>query len=106
MPKYLFHGHYMIDGLKGVLKEGGTGRRDAVAKLAQSMGGTMESFYFAFGDDDYYSVVDLPDNNAAAAVSLAVNTSGSVANKVVVLMSPEDVNVATKKKPSYRPPGQ
>ncbi len=106
MPKYLFHGNYTIDGLKGVLKEGGTGRSIAVAKLAQSLGGTLESFHFAFGGDDYFIIVNLPDNNAATAVSLIVSASGAVANKVTVLMTPEEVDEAVKKHPSYRPPGQ
>ena len=106
MPKYLFHGHYTLDGLKGVLKEGGTGRRNAVAKLAQSLGGTIESFHFGFGDDDYFIIADLPDNSAATTVSLTVSASGAVANKVTVLLTPEEVDEAAKKHPSYRAPGQ
>ncbi len=106
MPKYLFHGNYTTEGLKGVLKEGGTGRRSAVEKLVKSMGGTLEAFYFAFGDADYFIIADLPDNSTASAVALTVSASGAVTNKTTVLMAPEDVDEAAKKHPSYRPPGQ
>jgi uncharacterized protein with GYD domain len=106
MPKYLFQGHYTNEGIKGVLKEGGTGRRAAVEKLATSMGGKLETFYFALGDDDYFIIVDLPDITAAAAVALTVAASGAAVNKTTVLMTPEEVDQAAKKHPSYRPPGQ
>jgi uncharacterized protein with GYD domain len=106
MPKYLFHGHYTSEGLKGVIKEGGTGRRSAVEKLAKSVGGTLESFYYAFGDDDYYIVLDLPDHRAATAIALTASSSGAVASRTTVLMTPEEVDEATKLHPSYRPPGQ
>ena len=106
MSKYLFHGHYTTEGIKGVIKEGGTGRRSAIEKLAKSLGGTLESFYFGFGDDDYYVVVDLPDNTTATAISMTIGASGAVANKTVVLMTPEEVDEAAKKHPSYRAPGQ
>ena len=106
MSKYLFQGHYTTEGIKGVIKEGGTGRRSAVEKLAKSLGGTLESFYFGFGDDDYYIVVDLPDHSAATACALTVSASGAVVNKTTVLMTPEEMDKAAKKHPSYRPPGQ
>ncbi len=105
MPKYLFHGSYTSSAVQGLVKEGGTSRVKAVEKLAESVGGKVESFYFAFGDNDYYIVVDLPDNAAAAAVSLTVGGSGAVANQTTVLMTPADVDAAVKKHPSYRPPG-
>ena len=76
MAKYLFEARYTLEGGKGVAREGGTGRRAAVAKMAEDMGGKLESFYFGFGDVDAYVIVDLPDNTTAAAVALAVNSGG------------------------------
>jgi uncharacterized protein with GYD domain len=76
-----------------------------VAQLAESVGGSLESFHFAFGDSDAYVIVDLPDNEAAAAVALTVNTSGAVTTKTVVLMTPEEVDAAAKRSVDYRPPG-
>lgn len=81
------------------------GRRDAATKLIESLGGKVESFYFAFGASDAFVVVDMPDNASAAAASLAVNASGAVATHVTVLMTAADIDAACKKTPSYRPPG-
>lgn len=105
MAKYLFRGSYTAEGIRGVRKEGGTGRKEAVSALAQSVGGSIESFYFAFGGDDFYAVVDLPDNTRAAAVATAVAASGAVNLTTVVLLSPEDVDAAAKVDINYRAPG-
>jgi uncharacterized protein with GYD domain len=105
MPKYLIKASYTAEGARGIAKEGGTSRRDTVDKLAQNSGGTMESFYFAFGDDDAYVTCDLPDNATAAAVALAVNSSGAAQVRTVVLMTPEELDEATRTSVDYRPPG-
>ena len=105
MPKYLIEASYTQEGAKGVQSAGGTSRSEAVAKLAESVGGSLESFHFAFGDSDAYVIVDLPDNESAAAVALTVNTSGAVTTKTVVLMTPEEVDAAAKRSVDYRPPG-
>jgi uncharacterized protein with GYD domain len=81
MPKYLLEAHYSTEGAKGLAKEGGTGRRAAVAKMAESVGGKLESFYFAFGGVDAFVIVDLPDNVTAAAVTLAASQSGRRASR-------------------------
>jgi uncharacterized protein with GYD domain len=106
MAKYLLEARYTVEGAKGVAREGGTGRRNAVLHLAESLGGKLESFYFAFGDVDAYVVVDLPDNITASAVALAVNQSGGASVKTIVLISPEDVDKAGKKTVDYRAPGR
>lgn len=106
MPKYLVQANYVGDGAKGLLKEGGSSRRAAVEKLAQSMGGKVEAFYYAFGDTDAYVIMDVPDNATMAAAALTINASGVVTLKTTVLMTPEEVDAAVKKAPSYRPPGQ
>ena len=106
MPKYLFQANYVGEGVKGLLKEGGSSRRAAVEKAAQSLGGKLEAFYYAFGDIDAYVIVDLPDNATATALALTVNSSGVTVVKTTVLMTPEDVDAAVKKSPSYRAPGQ
>ena len=106
MGKYLFHGSFTPDGLRGILKEGGSGRPKAVAALAESVGGTLESYYFAFGDDSYFVVCNLPDDEAAASIGIAVTASGAVSNSTVKLLTPEQVDAAVKRSPRYRAPGQ
>ena len=105
MPKFLFEASYTQDGIKGVQGEGGTSRRDAVAQVAESVGGQLESFYFGFGESDAYVVVDLPDNESAAAVALTVNSAGGATVRTVVLLTPEEVDAAAKRSVEYRPPG-
>lgn len=105
MAKFLFTGGYTTEGGRGVLSEGGSTRRTVVEKLCASVGGKLESFHFAFGGDDYVIIADLPSNEAAAAVALTVSSSGAVRNRTIVLLTPEEVDAATKLSPSYRAPG-
>jgi uncharacterized protein with GYD domain len=105
MPKFLIEASYTLDGVKGVQSAGGSSRRDAVAQLAESAGGRLESFHFGFGDRDAYVIVDLPDNESAAAVALAVNASGGATARTIVLLTPEEVDAAAKRSVDYRPPG-
>ena len=106
MAKYLIEGHYTAEGAKAIAHDGGTGRRASAAKMIESVGGKLEAFYFAFGDVDVYAIIDLPDNVAAAAVALAINQTGGVAGKTVVLIPPDDMDKAAKKAVDYRAPGQ
>ena len=106
MPKYLFHGSYTEEGLKGLLEEGGSKRREAAEQVVKSAGGTLEAFYFSFGDNDFYVIVDAPNNVSITAASLVVNVSGAVKMKTVVLLTPEEVDQVVKKTVDYRPPGQ
>lgn len=105
MPKFLFEAMYTADGVKGVQSGGGSSRRDAVAELAESLGGKLDSFHFAFGERDAYVIVDLPDNESAAAAALAVNAAGVTNVKTVVLLTPEEVDAAAQRSAAYRPPG-
>ena len=106
MPKYLFQVNYVGEGVKGLLKEGGTKRRAAAEQAAKSVGATMESFYYAFGDTDVYVIGDFPDNASAAALALTVSASGAATVKTTVLMTCEELDAAVKKSPVYRAPGQ
>ncbi len=106
MPKYLVQANYIGDGVKGLLKEGGSSRRAAVEKLFKSAGGTLEAFYYAFGETDVYVIADMPDNVSMAAVALMVAASGIINLKTTVLMTPEELDKAAKKTPDYRPPGK
>ena len=105
MPKFLFEASYTQEGVKGIQSAGGTSRSDAVAQVAESVGGKLESFYFGFGDRDALVVCDLPDNESAAAVALTVNASGGATVRTLVLLTPEEVDAAAKRSVDYRPPG-
>jgi len=106
MPRYLLQANYVGEGIKGLLKEGGTSRRAAAEKAIESVGGTMEAFYFAFGETDAYVVAEVPDQVSMAALSLTISASGAVATRTTVLMTAEEVDAATRKTPTYRAPGR
>ncbi len=103
MPKYLVQFRYTPEGAKGLLKEGGTHRRAAVKKLVESLGGTLEAYYFAFGEADGYVIADLPDDASMAAIALTVSATGTTSVKTTVLMTPEEADQVTGKTPLYRP---
>lgn len=106
MPKYLVTASYTAEGTKGVLKDGGTKRRQAAEAAFQSVGGRVESFYFAFGEYDLYSVVEVPDHAAMAAAAMTIGASGALRVRTVVLITPEELDQASKKSPTYQPPGR
>jgi uncharacterized protein with GYD domain len=106
MAKYLWEGSYTVQGTQGLFKEGGSRRKQTMTELVRKMGGTIESFYFAFGGTDFFVVVDLPDSATAAALSLAVNQAGAVQMRTHVLLTPEEIDQASKKSVAYRAPGQ
>lgn len=106
MPKYMVQASYVGDGLKGLLKEGGSKRRETVSKVIEAMGGKLESFYYAFGDYDVVGFADMPNNVSSAAFSLMLNASGVISAKTTVLLTAEEIDQATKKAVEFRPPGQ
>src|SRR5262249_42662506 len=97
MARYLIQASYTQEGLRGLMAEGGTGRRDAIGKLLADIGGPLESFHFAFGEHDVFVIVDVPDNVTAAAIGLTVAASGAVTTNTVVLLTPEEIDEATKR---------
>jgi uncharacterized protein with GYD domain len=105
MPKYLFAASLTQSGVQGVLKEGGTSRREALRKTAESVGGTLDAFYFAFGTNDVYLIVDVPDAASAAALSMRTTATGVVRVNTTVLITPEEMDDVSKKAVEYRPPG-
>jgi uncharacterized protein with GYD domain len=104
MPKYLCQGSYTEQGLKGIVKEGGSKRREVVEQLTRDLGGKLEAFYFAFGGDDFVIILNLPSNVDMAAVALAAQASGAVKSRITVLILPEEIDQAAKRQVNFRPP--
>jgi uncharacterized protein with GYD domain len=105
MPKFLFQASYTTEGLEGIRSAGGSARREAITQMAESVGGRLESFHFAFGNRDAYVICELPDNQSAAAVTLAANASGAVSVETVALLTPEEIDEAANRSVDYSPPG-
>jgi uncharacterized protein with GYD domain len=105
MPKYLWKGNYSPQGVKGLLKEGGTAREKAVRELLEGIGGKLDAYYYALGDHDAYCIIDVPDNATATAVSLAIAAAGITKVQTIALLTSAEVDQAVKKPVRYRPPG-
>jgi uncharacterized protein with GYD domain len=104
MARHLFIAKYTSEGVRGVVANGGSARRASIEAMGESAGGWMETFDFAFGSDDVYTVIDLPDNTAAAAAALAVNAIGQASVRTVALLTPEEVDQAASRSVDYPPP--
>jgi uncharacterized protein with GYD domain len=105
MPKYMFRAFLTAEGVAGIVDEGGSSREDVLSSAITTLGGTVEAFYFAFGDEDAVVIADLPDNETAAAFALETSASGRVAVSTTVLLTPEEIDRAREKKSGWRPPG-
>lgn len=105
MPKYLWHVSYTVEGAQGLAAEGGTARRDAIAQMLESVGGSLESLYFTFGSDDLVVIADLPDEVAAAALSITTAAGGAARSRTTVLLTAEQVDEASRRQVEYRAPG-
>lgn len=105
MPKYLFQANYTPEGMQGLLKEGGTSRRQVFEEMAKEQSGSLESFYYAFGGADLYMTLDLPDTATAAAISLSIGAGGALNITTVQLITPEEIDAACGKTVNYRLPG-
>lgn len=104
MLKFLMEAQFTSGGLEGVRREGGTSRRDVVERAIESVGGELESFHFAFGEYDTYTIMNLPDHESAAALSGAVSSSGAAKTRMIVLLTPEEIDEASKRTVEYRAP--
>ncbi len=105
MAKYLVTGSYTAQGAKGVLAEGGSGRREATERVVTSVGGTVEAYYFGFGGHDFYLIADFPGHAAVIAAALTGAAAGGMTVSTTVLLTPEEIDEAVKLSPEYRAPG-
>ena len=105
MPHYLIEATYTSEGVAGIAAKGGTARRDAISKMISDAGGSIECFYFAFGDVDVYTIIELPSDEAVAALALSINQSSYTKVRTTVLLTPEQIDTAASNTPEYKPPG-
>lgn len=106
MQRYLFYGSYTPEGYEGLLAEGGSARVRAARQALESVGGSLEAFYYSNGEQDFYILVNLPDNVSSTAITLAGNASGTFRIRAVALLTPEEMDEAVKLRVDFRPPGR
>lgn len=78
MAKYAVFFRFTGAAVKGLVEKP-SDRAAVVSGLCESAGGRMEAYYVMFGDWDGFVIADVPDSNAAAALSLAVTATGAFA---------------------------
>jgi uncharacterized protein with GYD domain len=105
MPKYLITANYTAEGMAGVRAAGAKSRIDAVSTMLEAMGGRLESFHFAFGETDVFAIAEAPDDEAVAAVAIAINSSGAVSINTTKLLTVDQVDDALRRTVDYQPPG-
>jgi len=105
MTKYLIKASYTAEGVRGLMKSGGTNRRQAIEKMLTNVGGKLEAFYYAFGSHDVYAICSIPDTATAAAIVLSIKASGLVSISTTVLLEPGEIDAAKHIAVSYRIPG-
>jgi uncharacterized protein with GYD domain len=105
MAKYLFQAAYAADGIKGLIKDKASGRKTALSKAVEALGGKVEALYWAFGEHDWVLIADLPDNASASAFSFAVSGSGLLRVTTTPLLSAEETDKALEKKSNFQAPG-
>ena len=107
MPHYLLQASYTAQGFSGLVKTP-EDRSTVIGALVESIGGRIESSYNTFGDSDVVVIMEMPDNVAMAAFSMAVGASGAVTNLRITVLIPTSEGVEAARKAagmSYRPPG-
>jgi uncharacterized protein with GYD domain len=110
MPKYAVLFSITGDSLARFIEKPGD-RRGPVSKLAEAVGGKLETYYWMFGQYDGIAIFDCPDSAAAAALSLAASSSGAFRHFETheLIAADELVKILDKARtvrPSYVPPGQ
>ena len=106
MPKYMVQARYTTEGIKGLVNDSASGRRADVQAAVAAIGGSVEAFYYAFGEDDAVVILDLPDDVAAAAMSLTITGTGAVRLKTTKLLTVEEIDRALDIQTRYRAPGE
>jgi uncharacterized protein with GYD domain len=106
MPKFLIRSGYTAEGLQGLIKDKPARRLAAVKKAVSSLGGKLENFYWALGDDDVVLIVDMPDAESVAALTMTVAASGTARSSTTRLLTDKEVDAAIGKSVAYRPPGK
>ncbi len=105
MAHFMFRAHYTQAGIQGVLKDGAASRIKAVNELVSSVGGRVECAYWAFGDDDFVMIAEMPSNAAAAAAATRVSASGTSGVTTTVLLTADEIDEARGLGVTFRPPG-
>lgn len=77
MPTFLYQIRYTVEGVRGVMKDGGTTRAEATRAFMEALGGRVIHQGFTFGDHDSILLVDLPSEAAGVAAAFIGRSAGT-----------------------------
>ena len=83
-------------------------RATVVRGLVESVGGSLECYYWMFGQYDGMAIVEMPDSHTYAAAALAIISSGAFTHfETHELLEADDLPVIAERARSivYQPPG-
>ena len=102
--RYLVRAALTAEGLKNLQKQPPTALKAGVAKFVESVGGKLEFWYFDYGGATAYSVIQYPDEIAAATAQLSTNAAGFARVTIRPLLTAEEMDKAVEKWPPIRIP--
>lgn len=106
MPRYLGLFKYSAEGAKGLLKEKASAREAAIKKGFESVGGKLETIYWAAGEYTGIVISEFPDNTTGAALIALLDASGAFSHlEIIELLTTSELDRALGKSMAYRPPG-
>jgi uncharacterized protein with GYD domain len=83
-------------------------RSAAVRRLVESVGGSLDCYYWMFGQYDGMAIVEVPDSHTRAAATLAIISSGAFTHfETHELIKAEDLTAIAERARGipYQPPG-
>jgi uncharacterized protein with GYD domain len=107
MPMFLGRFSYSSESIKALV-DNPVDRTDTISATAESVGGSLHGFWYAFGEWDGYFLFEAPDQATAVAFSATVGGTGALTRiETIPLMSIEEGVEAFRKaqSASYSPPG-
>ena len=96
MSKFMYSGNYTKRGIKGLLKDGGTARKEETVRLVESLGGKVEAYYWCYGRTDFITIMDFPDHTTVTGMALNIAASGTFTGNLTPLISVEEMDEMVK----------
>lgn len=108
MPKFITFFSYSGESAKAMVDRP-SDRAAAAKALTESLGGTLEAFYWMHGKHDGFLITELADGATAASLALATASTGAITNVVTHEIFGADeqggiVQGAKTARDAYRPP--
>ena len=97
MPLYMIQASYSAQATASMVKNP-QDRAAAIRPMIERMGGKLQDLWFCFGEYDIVAIAEVPDNVTAAAMAMAIGSSGAMsAYRTTPIMTTADAKKAMEK---------